>query len=146
MKPGIDYTGVSVSFYCHDGRGNFLMQQRGPKARDEHGAWEFGAGGVEFGEEPAEAVLREVFEEYSARGVISEALSPLSLVRESTLGRMHWIVFPFVIQISPQDVTIAEPGFALAQGWFVLDRLPSPLHPGAVQLFAQHKNSLTKYS
>jgi len=35
LKKGIDFTGVSIVYFCHDGKGNFLMQKRSQQARDE---------------------------------------------------------------------------------------------------------------
>lgn len=37
MKNGIDYIGVGVVFFCHDGGGNFLMNKRSKNSRDEQG-------------------------------------------------------------------------------------------------------------
>ena len=28
LQGGVDYIGVTVVFYCHDGKGNFLMHKR----------------------------------------------------------------------------------------------------------------------
>lgn len=50
MKRGIDYIGNSVVYFCHDGKGNFVMAKRSANARDEHGKWDIGGGGLEFGE------------------------------------------------------------------------------------------------
>lgn len=50
MKKGIDYIGVTVSFYCHDGAGNFVLHKRNHNCRDEHGCWDFGGGGLKHGE------------------------------------------------------------------------------------------------
>ncbi len=50
MKKGVDYTGVCVVFYCHDGQENVLMHKRSNKCRDEFGRWDIGGGGFEFGE------------------------------------------------------------------------------------------------
>ena len=50
MQKGLDFIGVSVVYFCHDGKGNILMQKRGVKARDENGNWDIGAGGMELGD------------------------------------------------------------------------------------------------
>lgn len=51
MRPGIDFIGVSVSFFCHDDQDNFLLHKRGDQCRDEKGRWDFGGGRVEIGED-----------------------------------------------------------------------------------------------
>lgn len=60
MKKGIDYIGVSVVYFCHDGRGSFVMHKRGPSTRDEHSCRDIGGGGLEFGEN-IEALTVAVF-------------------------------------------------------------------------------------
>jgi hypothetical protein len=47
MEKGLDYTGISVVYFCHDGNGNFLMQKRGKNCRDENGRWDIGGGALE---------------------------------------------------------------------------------------------------
>ncbi len=60
LKPGVDYIGVTTSFYCNDGKGNFLLHKRSKNTRDENGRWDPGGGQLEFGEKPEKGVLREV--------------------------------------------------------------------------------------
>ena len=57
MKPGIDYIGISTPFYCHNGKGFFLLHKRNQNCRDEHGAWDTGSGKLEFGLTPKENAL-----------------------------------------------------------------------------------------
>lgn len=49
MKKGEDYTGVSIVYLCHDGKGRYLLAKRSVNCRDEHGVWDCGGGGLEFG-------------------------------------------------------------------------------------------------
>jgi 8-oxo-dGTP diphosphatase len=63
LRRGVDYIGVSASFIVHDGKGNILLQKRGPKCRDEQGRWDVGGGAIEFGESIDAAVRREIMEE-----------------------------------------------------------------------------------
>ena len=67
MKKGVDYTGVTVVFFCHDGKGNVLLSKRSEKCRDEHGTWDPGAGRLEFGHTIEDTLRREILEEYGAR-------------------------------------------------------------------------------
>lgn len=69
MQKGVDYIGVGVSYYCHDGHGKYLMNKRGMNCRDEHGAWDFGGGGIDFGEKVEETLQRELREEYCVENV-----------------------------------------------------------------------------
>ena len=62
MRKGIDYIGVGVVFFCHDGNGNFLMSKRSKNTRDEHGRWDPGGGSIELGEPVEGALEREIKE------------------------------------------------------------------------------------
>lgn len=46
--------------FCKD---KFLIVKRSDKARDAHFYWEYPGGRLEFGEQPIEALRREIFEE-----------------------------------------------------------------------------------
>ncbi len=131
MKPGFDYTGLFSTFVCHDGNGKFLMARRGPKARDEYGKWEFGGGGIDFGESPEDTARRELAEEYGCTKIYAiRPLDPFSLVREQESLKTHWIGFPFLIQVDPADIRINEVGCIDKIGWFEIDHLPEPCLSG----------------
>ena len=87
-------------------------------------------GTLEFGEDPAAAVLREVKEEYGVSGVIEKALPPVSLIREHNGQTTHWITFPFIIKIPRDGIRIGEPEYTEEIGWFPLGKFPIPLHTG----------------
>lgn len=146
MVPGIDYTGITTVFFCHDGRGNFLLGKRSQKCRDEQGSWEAGAGQLEFGESPEEGVLRELSEEYCCQGVIEAELPPVSLVREHEGKKTHWIAHPFFIRIDPAEVRIGDPDSIDECSWFRLDSLPTPLHTGFQTLLSLYQEHFRKYS
>lgn len=128
MQPGIDYIGITVTFRCHDGKGNFLMHKRGPKCRDEHGRWDFGGGKLEYMENPEEATIREVYEEYGIKGTIDGQFPPYTLIRENNGVRTHWLVLSFFVKADISKAKIMEPGKAAELGIFRLDNLPTPLH------------------
>ena len=108
MKPGIDFVGVSVSFFCHDGK-DFLIHKRSDKCRDEIGRWDFGGGQLEFGETPHEAVLREVKEEYQTEGAVEKQLPSYSLIRKENGVESHWLIMPFIIKLDRKKVRIDDP-------------------------------------
>ena len=145
MVPGIDYVGISTPFYCNDGKGNFLMHKRSELCRDEHGKWDFGGGQLEFGQDIAESVLREVLEEYGCKGEIQEQLPPHSIMREQNRVQTHWVVIPFFIRVNPEDIIHKEPEKKLELGWFRLDKLPSPLHSGVQLTMSKYWDYFDKY-
>lgn len=130
MKPGIDYIGVNVSFFCHDGNGKILLQKRSLTARDEQGRWESGGGQVLFGEMFEEAVLREIQEEYGCEAVIELALPPLPILRVFNGVETHWVNHPFVVRLDPAALAIGGDDAVDSIGWFTYDALPEPLHSG----------------
>src|SRR3989344_6070645 len=149
MKPGIDYTGISTPFYCHDGAGNFVLHKRSVKCRDEHGKWDCGGGQLHFGELPEEGVLREVSEEYGCAGEIEAQLPAHTVLREVDGVRTHWLAIPFVICVDPLKVRLNEPEYMDRLGWFRLDGLPSPLHTGlqrALEKFPEYFENYRQHS
>jgi 8-oxo-dGTP pyrophosphatase MutT (NUDIX family) len=115
---------VSCVFVCHDGRGRVLLARRGAGARDEPGTWDTGAGALEHGESFAEAVRREVREEYTADPVDVETIGVRNVLRDGS----HWVAVINAVRVDPAAVAIGEPHKFDELGWFPLDALPAPLH------------------
>ena len=130
MKPGVDFIGVSVSFFCHDGK-YFLLHKRSNKCRDEIGHWDFGGGQLEFGERLESAVTREVKEEYGAESSIEKQLPAHSLLREENGIKTHWLIITFIVKVDRKKVKNNDPEKIAELGWFELRNLPKPLHTGA---------------
>ena len=117
---------VSCVFICHDGDGKILLARRSAGARDEPGAWDTGAGALEFGETFEAAVAREVAEEYAAAPLEIELLGVRNVVRVEPLS--HWVAVVFSVLVDPAAVKIGEPDKFDELGWFRRSALPSPLH------------------
>jgi 8-oxo-dGTP diphosphatase len=115
---------VSVVFVCHDGSGRILLARRSAGARDEPGAWDCGAGALEFGETFEQAVTREVGEEYGTEPAEIE----LHGVRNVLRGDSHWVAVVFRVRVDPAAVSIGEPDKFDAIGWFDVGHMPAPLH------------------
>lgn len=145
LKPGKDYTGISTSFYCHDGNGLFVMHKRSNKCRDEQGAWDFGGGRLEFGEDPKEGVLREVYEEYGVTGKIIKQLPAHSIIRNHQGTKTHWLTIPFLIKVDISKIINADPEKIAEIEFFNLDQLPQPLHQGAKLTLNKFKKHFEKY-
>ena len=129
MKKGFDYTGVTVSFRCHDGEGNYVMHKRSKTCRDEQGAWDFGGGGVKFNEPLEDALAREVKEEYGANVISFEFLGFRELFREHDGQPTHWVRFNYEVLVNPAQVINNEPDKLEEIKWVRLDNLPQPVHP-----------------
>lgn len=130
MRPGFEYIGVSICFFAHDGKGNFVMHKRSKNCRDEQETWDFGGGKLEFGETIEQAVLRELQEEYGCTGTIQKQLSILSTIRTHHGEKTHWILIPHLVLVTPAEVKLNEPEKMDAIGWFTWETMPEPLHSG----------------
>lgn len=129
MKKGVDYIGVGIVFYCHDGEGNFIMSKRSRNTRDEHGRWDPGGGGIEFGESVDIALKREIKEEYCTNVIKSEFLGFRDVHRVDEKGnKTHWVVFDFKVLVDRKKVKNGVPRQHEEIGWFRLDNLPKPIH------------------
>lgn len=128
MKKGEDYIGVSVSYFCHDGNGNFLMNKRSTACRDEHGRWDPGGGGIEFGHTVEETLRKEIAEEYCTEVLDFEFLGYRDAHREHDGKKTHWVSLDFKVLVDRDSVRNGEPHKFDEIGWFKLDQLPTPLH------------------
>jgi 8-oxo-dGTP diphosphatase len=125
MQRGIDYIGVGVGAIVVDERGRLFLARRGPAARNERGLWEFPGGSVEFGETLAQALAREMREEYG----IGIDVGPLLDVVDHILLEegQHWVSPTFVCTILTGEPHILEPAKCAEIGWFRLEAVPDDL-------------------
>jgi len=128
MKKGVDYIGITCVFFCHDGKGNVLLHKRSNQCRDEHGRWDCGAGALEFGEDPLEAVRREVIEEYLTEPLSIQFVESSNVLREHNGLPTHWIALLYVVELDPSKVGIGEPEKVDEIGWFPAGEFPDPCH------------------
>lgn len=117
---------VSCVFVCHDGAGRVLLARRSAGARDEPGAWDCGAGAIEFGETFEEAVTREVTEEYATGPLAIELRGVRNVLRDEPPS--HWVAVVFSVRLDPAAARIGEPHKFDGLGWFAPGALPAPLH------------------
>lgn len=125
---GIDFIGITVSFLCHDGKGNILLNLRSNNCRDEHGRWDGGGGGLEFGDTVEGTLRKEIKEEYCADVLEAEFLGYRDIFRQQDDIETHWVSLDFKVLVDPAQVKIGEPNKFDDIGWFSLSTLPSPMH------------------
>lgn len=138
MKKGEDYTGVTIIYFCHDGQGNFLLNKRSTNCRDEHGHWDIGGGGLEFGDTIENTLRKEIKEEYCTDVLDFEFLGFRDVHRENNDKKTHWVSLDFKVLVDREKVKNGEPHKFDEIGWFRLDKFPEPLH-------SQLPYSLKKY-
>jgi 8-oxo-dGTP diphosphatase len=142
MKKGFDYIGVTASYLAHDGQGNYVMTKRGQNCRDEQDTWDFGGGGVDFGDTVEETIVKEIKEELDADVLNLEFLGYRDMFREIEGQQSHWVSFQFLVEVDREQVKNNEPHKFDAVEWFHLDALPEPLHSQAPLILEEFKDKL----
>lgn len=127
MKKGEDFTGVTVVYLCHDGKGNYLLNKRGVTCRDEQGRWDAG-GGLEFGDTVENTLRKEIAEEYGTDVLGYEFLGFRDVHRENNGKQTHWIALDFKVLVDKEKAKNGEPHKFDEIGWFKFEAFPSPLH------------------
>jgi mutator protein MutT len=125
MKRGVDYIGVGVGAVIVAADGRLFLARRGPKARNERGLWEFPGGSVEFGETLAEALKREMREEYGIEIAVGELLDVVDHILPEE--GQHWVSPSFICSIVSGEPVIKEPEKCSEIGWFEPESIPANL-------------------
>ena len=122
MKRGTDYIGVGVGAVILNNEGELFLSQRGPLSKNERGLWEFPGGSVEFGETLADALKREMLEEYGIQIEVGELLDVVDHILPDE--KQHWVSPAYLCCIVQGTPAIREPGKCSQIGWFRLDEIP----------------------
>jgi 8-oxo-dGTP diphosphatase len=121
---GKDFIGVGVGAMIFRA-GRVFLAQRGEQAKNERGCWEFPGGQVQFGETLADALRREIYEEYGIEISLVEQLGAQDHLIPAE--GQHWVSVTFIAVIAAGEPQILETKKCAAIGWFALDALPQPL-------------------
>ncbi len=126
---------IGVTLLCHDGNGKYLFHWRSKGARDEHDRWDFGGGGVKFGETIVETLCRELKEEYGTEPISFQALGWRDVFRVIDNKDTHWIQFDFRVHIDPSTAIVGEPHKNDGLRWFTKEELLNMQEPVHSQYF-----------
>lgn len=143
LRKGVDYTGVTVVFACHDGKGNYLHSLRGSNCRDEQGTWDPGGGGLDTHDSVEETLRKEIREEYCTEVLEYEFLGYRDVHRNHDGKKTHWIALDFRVLVDPSTVRNGEPHKMEEIAWFRLDELPENLHSQYPYFLEKDKDRLT---
>ena len=125
MDAGIDYIGVGVGAILIDDKQRIFLAQRGPNAKNERGTWEFPGGSVEYGETLAEALKREMREEFGVEIEVGNLIDVFDHILPDE--GQHWVSPTFECRLIDGELRIREPDKCSAIGWFALDGVPENL-------------------
>lgn len=129
MKRGVDYPGVTVCSFLHDGKGNVLLNKRSVNCRDEHGKWDICGGGLELGDTLEETVRKEIQEEFGTDALEIEPLGYREMHRVQEDGqKSHWVGLDFKVLVDTTKVVNNEPHKFDEVRWFPITDLPEPMH------------------
>ncbi len=142
MKQGVDYTGVCVVYFCHDGKGKFVMAKRNSNTTDEHNKWDIGGGKVEFDDDVEDRLKKEVKQEYCTDVLEFEFLGYRDVHRMHDGKRTHWVALDFKVLVDPSKVRNGEPHKFDEVGWFTFDNLPDNLHSTVPVIFEKYSGKL----
>jgi 8-oxo-dGTP diphosphatase len=125
MKRGVDFIGVGVGAIIVAEDGRLFLSRRGSLAKNERGCWEFPGGAVEFGECLADALKREMSEEYGIEIEVGELLDVVDHILPEE--GQHWVSPTYICRITAGETVLREPGKCSEIGWFHVDEIPSNL-------------------
>ena len=123
MKKGIDYIGVGAGAIIFNDHEELFLAKRGGEARNERYRWEFPGGGVEFGETLADALRREILEEYGFSIDVVRLLDVVDHILPEE--KQHWVSPTFLCRYAGGTPSIREPHKCEEIGWFRLESIPA---------------------
>ena len=142
-KQGEEFVGVGVIYFCHDGKGNFIMAKRSENARDEHGRWDIGGGGLDFDISVEDTLRKEIKEEYCTDVKSYEFMGYRDVFRENNGKKTHWVTLDFKVLIDAKKVKLGEPDKFTDLQWFRLESLPKDLHSQLPHFIEIYKDKLS---
>jgi 8-oxo-dGTP diphosphatase len=142
MKKGVDYIGICVVFYCHDGKGNVILAKRGVNARDEQGTWDIGGGGMELHGTVEGTLRNEIQEEYNCSVINLEFLGYRDVHRLHDNKKTHWIALDFKVLVDVSDLKNNEPHKFDEVKLFPKNQLPQPFHSQLQNFFNLYQEKI----
>ncbi len=119
---GKDYIGVGGGVLILNDKNEALLMKRGKNTRNEVGWWSKPGGGVRYGENAIDAMVREMKEELDILIDIWGYLPHTDHILSKE--QQHWASFNFIASVKQGKPKNMEPSKCEEIGWFALDALP----------------------
>lgn len=112
---------IGVIVHIYDEQGNIMLQQRGPKSRDENGLYEDVGGKFEESDSDYKtAIVREMIEEMGAD--IQIELSDAVGVYHCFKNNINWVFIIFLGKYISGEAKLMEPGKCLGYRFFSYEK------------------------
>ena len=102
-----------------------LVQRNEPASPHIHGKWHFPGGGIEFGEHPTEAIMREIDEELGALSVQLMTKRPIVSSNVHPTYNIQSIVLGFPILYLDGEIDVSKDDSIGDVKWFELEEVQS---------------------
>lgn len=123
-SPGV----LRIAAYAWSTREDQLLLTKVAPGNLGAGMWTLPGGGVDFGEEPADALHRELYEETGLRGTITGIIGVDSVLlpadRRPGTPALHWIRLIYAVAASGTPTVVEVGGSTDEAAWHRLDDLP----------------------
>lgn len=120
-RPRVQRTRVAAYALCRDEAGQILLVRYAPYIVDT-GLWTLPGGGLEFGESPAAAVLRELTEETGLTGEVDALIDVVDRVLDASDGaRLHSIRLVYRVRITGGELRDEVDGSTDRCAWFEVE-------------------------
>ncbi len=130
---GKSFVGVSTAIAILNKRGELFMAKRSENTRDEHGTWDICGGGLKWGVNLQDNIVREMSEEFAVK--TNEPLHFLGVREAFRVDQhnedTHWVCIDYLVVVTDEEsanVRINESDNFTDSGWFSLEKLPTPRH------------------
>lgn len=121
MKKGVDFIGVGTGAIIFNKAGEVFVAQRGPRARNETGKWDFPGGAVEYGETCENALVRELKEEFEIDVEVIELLEVVNHILPEE--QQHWVSPSFIAKHVGGIPRITEPEKCIGFKWIKITEI-----------------------
>lgn len=128
------YTRVSACGLILDEDNRILLARLSKIVRGNAGKWTLPGGGIEFGEDPKKAIVREVKEETGLNATVGKLLDVDSDVFKFTDATAHGIRIIYEATVEPGDIVVESNGSTDAVQWFSRQEIKELITANEIEL------------